>query len=515
MREVERKFRVHDEFTLPELTGEDTTVSRVEDLGAHTLEATYFDTADLRIARARITLRRRSGGPDAGWHLKLPVAGAPSGVREELQRPLAGRKPPAELRDLVRAQVRTAALEPVAALRTRRHAYDLYAADGTVVGQVVDDNVAVLDGQRSGGKSGRAVTSRFRELEVEAHPGQAAFGPALDEVCRRLQSAGAVEGEFVSKAVRALGAQAAGEPDVVVPEAPSPEGPAREAIRSYIATQVAAVLREDPRVRLDLDDSVHQLRVACRRLRSGLKTFGPLLEETWTRELRAELSWLAGSFGDLRDREVLLAHIEADLDALARDPEVTSSAEAARTLIRRRLRREMSAARRSALAAMGSDRYLALLDRLVEAARAPRATQDADQPAERVLPPLVAASWTRLAKRARKLTSDSPAQDWHETRIAAKRARYAGEACVAVFGKPAKRYAAQVERLTELLGGHQDTVVTSAALRAAVTARTPAAAAFALGELHARQRESATAARAAFGEVWPEVQRAKWRRWLR
>ncbi len=515
MREVERKFRVHDEFALPELTGGDAPVARVADLGAHTLEATYYDTADLRLARAGITLRRRSGGPDAGWHLKLPVAGAPPGVREELQRPLVGRKPPEDLRDLLHAQVRTARLEPVATLRTRRQTYDLYAADGALAGQLLDDNVAVLDGKRSGGGSSRAVTSRFRELEVEAHQDQVDFGPALEDVCRRLGSAGAVEGEFVSKAVRALGAQAAGEPDVVVPEAPSPEGPAREAIRSYIATQVAAVLREDPRVRLDLDDAVHQLRVACRRLRSGLKTFGPLLDETWTSELRDELSWLAGSFGDLRDREVLLAHIEADLDDLAQDPEVAPSAEAARTLIRRRLRREMTAARRSALEAMRSERYLTLLDRLVEAAREPRVTPAADQSAAQALPPLVAASWTRLAKRARKLTPDSPAEDWHATRIAAKRARYAGEASVAVFGQPARRYAAQVERLTELLGGHQDAFVTSAALRAAVTARSPALAAFAVGDLHARQRAYAAAARSAFGQVWPQVQRAKWRRWLR
>lgn len=515
MREIERKFRVHDEFALPELTGGDAPVARIDDLGAHTLEATYYDTEDLRLARAGITLRRRSGGSDAGWHLKLPVAGAPAGVREELQRPLAGRTPPEDLRDLVRAQVRTARLAPVASLRTRRHAYDLYAADGALVGQLVDDTVAVLDGKRPGGGSSRAVTSRFRELEVEAHEERGEFGPALDDVCRRLGAAGAVEGEFVSKAVRALGEEAASEPDVVVPEAPAVEGPAREAIRCYLATQVAAVLREDPRVRLDLDDAVHQLRVACRRLRSGLKTFGPLLDETWTSELRDELSWLAGSFGDLRDREVLLGHIEADLDTLAHDPEVASSAEAARALIRRRLRREMTAARKSALETMRSDRYLTLLDRLVEAAREPRLTPAADQSAAQVLPPLVAGSWKRLAKRAHKLTPDSAAEDWHTTRIAAKRARYAGEACVAVFGKPAKRYAAEVERLTELLGAHQDTVVTGAALRAAVTARTPAPAAFALGDLHARQRESAAAARAAFGQVWPQVQRAKWRRWLR
>ena len=56
------------------------------------LSATYYDTADLRLLRSRMTLRRRRGGSDAGWHLKLP-AGADS--RDEVRHPLGRyRKPP-------------------------------------------------------------------------------------------------------------------------------------------------------------------------------------------------------------------------------------------------------------------------------------------------------------------------------------------------------------------------------------------------------------------------------------
>src|SRR3954469_20418892 len=71
--EIERKFDVDPGFVLPDLTGVDG-VARVEEPEERRLEAVYHDTADLRLARAAVTMRRRTGGPDAGWHVKLPQA---------------------------------------------------------------------------------------------------------------------------------------------------------------------------------------------------------------------------------------------------------------------------------------------------------------------------------------------------------------------------------------------------------------------------------------------------------
>src|SRR4051794_27313526 len=89
--EIERKFDVDDTFALPEL-GALPGVAAVDAPVEHNREAASFDTADLRLARNRVTLRRRTGGTDAGWHLKLPVEGA----RREVRQPLgtAVRKPP-------------------------------------------------------------------------------------------------------------------------------------------------------------------------------------------------------------------------------------------------------------------------------------------------------------------------------------------------------------------------------------------------------------------------------------
>ena len=71
--EIERKFELGDASRPPDLVGIGG-VDRVGEPVASELEATYYDTPDLRLARHGATLRRRTGGHDAGWHLKLPAA---------------------------------------------------------------------------------------------------------------------------------------------------------------------------------------------------------------------------------------------------------------------------------------------------------------------------------------------------------------------------------------------------------------------------------------------------------
>src|SRR3954452_7928297 len=118
-REIERNYE-SDDSGLPDLTGV-AGVASVVDKGVARLDATYHDTADERLAAASITLRRRTGGSDAGWHLKLPVA---PGGRDEFRAPLSDTVPP-ELAGLVRSRVRGAALVPVVRLRSERDVRDL------------------------------------------------------------------------------------------------------------------------------------------------------------------------------------------------------------------------------------------------------------------------------------------------------------------------------------------------------------------------------------------------------
>lgn len=201
--EIERKYDVDAAAVMPDLAGLQG-VARVAPAQVHELVATYFDTADLRLRRARITLRHRSGGTDAGWHLKSPLGQD----REELH--VAGDDPsapvPAELQALVRAVVRTSPLEPVARLRTRRTTYRLLSADGAPLAEVVDDQVHGVVLPETG-----ETGLRWREWEAELATGERRL---LDEVEERLLAAGAVPSSTGSKVGRVLAVGRASDPAV-------------------------------------------------------------------------------------------------------------------------------------------------------------------------------------------------------------------------------------------------------------------------------------------------------------
>src|SRR5665647_3559319 len=164
-REVERKVRVPEDFALPPLGGIAPGVTDIVAGEPFTMVAAYHDTHDLRLIRWGATLRRREGGPDEGWHLKLPVADGESLVRDEIALPLdAGDvgHVPSEIADLIRAVVREAPLVHVVTVRTRRTPYVLLDGTGVPVAELVDDRVDVVE-------DGVVVRS-FREIEVEARP---------------------------------------------------------------------------------------------------------------------------------------------------------------------------------------------------------------------------------------------------------------------------------------------------------------------------------------------------------
>lgn len=503
-REVEAKYRVHALFRMPELRGV-APVAAVEEAGTATLTAVYHDTADLRLARNGITLRRREGGADAGWHLKLPVDGAGPGVRDEVTLPLsAGRagSPPAALRDLVTAFARQGELLAVATLRTERTSRLLHDDEGRALAELTDDTVSVVDDGR--------VAVRFRELELEVRTARLDELSAVDDV---LAAAGAVPGEFVSKAVRALGPRAQAGPDVTAPGTVTPDDPAAEAVRAHLARQLVALRRWDLAVRRDEPDAVHQMRVASRRLRSGLQAFQPLLDPGWERHVRDELRWVAGELGGVRDREVLLARLERDAGRL---PDGVDT-RALLAVIRRELGAGMLAAREEAESALRSERYVTLLDSLVEGVADLPLTELARRPGKQVLPPVVTHAWKRLAKDVRGLEPEGHDEQWHEARKAAKRLRYTCESLVPVFGSRAGSLAGEAERVTDVLGEHQDAAIAArTCAELAGVRRVAGPTGFALGLLHDVEREAVRAARSRFvDEVWPGVSRPKHRRWLR
>ncbi|WP_416973276.1 CHAD domain-containing protein [Streptomyces sp. 4F14] len=189
-REIERKYE-SDESGLPDLTGV-AGIEAVLDKGLAELDATYYDTADGRLAAASITLRRRTGGSDAGWHLKFPVS---PGVRDEVRAPLSPTLPRA-LAGLVRSRVRDTELVPVVRLRSARDVRELVDGEGRLLAEVSVDAV------RAERLSGGTGAVQWSEIEVELADG--ADPALLDQVEKRLRKAGVRRSKSVSKLARAL-----------------------------------------------------------------------------------------------------------------------------------------------------------------------------------------------------------------------------------------------------------------------------------------------------------------------
>ena len=482
-------------FHLPDLNGVVNGVT-VTPPDAVRLETVYFDTPDLRLARWGVSLRYRAG---EGWTLKLPPSTPPgAGLLERDEITFSGgpKKPPAAAVALVRAYVRKSELIPVARLSTVRRRVRLMAADGGRLAEVVDDEVSVRDGRR--------VAARFREIEVEvagANGNEAVVAPLVD----RLRAAGAGAPDPTPKHIRALGPRAM-EPPEVAPLPVTPESPAREVIRTVLAEAVASILRNDPLVRTGNDpEAVHQERVATRKLRSHMRTFGPLLEPTWTDPLRSELGWLALALGAVRDREVLLDRLRERARSLpAGDSRSASS-------LLHLLEVEIEGLRTKLYADLDSQRYVDLLESLVAAAHAPVATLDADRPASQVLPPLASGPWRRLRSAVRQLPEQPTDPELHRIRILAKRARYAAEAVAPVVGEGGTAFARAAAKLQTILGEHQDSVTAQAWLRSArVTGRR----AFVAGQLIALEHLAAQKARKDWLKIWQALDRKRLHKWM-
>ena len=498
MRETEVKFTVPDDFVLP--SDLEVGASDVRELPALRLRATYYDTRDLRLARSGVTLRYRTGDPSSeGWDLKLPVPGTDGTSREEIHRDGSPERMPHELRELVTAFARTEELVRVAALRTNRGRWSMRDASGDELAVVSDDDVTVLKGRR--------VVAHLRELEVESSTDN---GTAMGPIVEALGERGAERGEPLPKLVRALGPVASRPPDVVVVGRVPPTDPAGAAVVAALARSVARLILHDPIARVGKDpEGVHQMRVAVRRLRSDLKTFESLVEADWAGGLRGELRWLGDALGHVRDMDVMLESVSDtggdmgdDLEPLVED-----------------LTTKRSEARSALLEAMRSERYVALLDELVDAAQTPRLTQAADTPSRKALPPLVAAAWKRLKKSVTALGKTPTNEQLHRVRIRAKKARYAAEAVADALGgrsRDARRLAKRCERIQDLLGEHQDAIVAGELIREAVARRARSGRfAFAAGRLHARQEQVARAARGDFERRWKRADTNKVTAWLR
>jgi CHAD domain-containing protein len=428
--EVERKFDVVDSTVSPSFDGL-AAVARVERTPSVALDAVYYDTPGRDLAAHRITLRRRTGGADAGWHLKLPAG---PDARTELRTPLgSGDDVPADLRDVVLAIVRDRPLQPVARITTDRAVHQLYSPDDTPLAEFADDRVTAW-------ADGDDTEQHWREWELELSEQAADRADVLERLTNRLLDAGAQPAGHGSKLARVLNDS---EPAIPAPAVDDP-------VHRAVAEEVQNLLTWDRSVRADVYDSVHQMRVTTRKIRSLLQAsesaFG-LTDDAWILD---ELRQLAAVLGIARDAEVLAERYEKVLDEL---PE-----ELVRGPVRERLvggaRRRYRSGWRKSLAAMRSQRYFRLLDALEGLVAAePAPPVETEEPSSDTT---IESGYRRVRKRA-KATEQAEAEHrdeaLHRIRKAAKRLRYTAAAT------GAKKVSDAAKSIQTLLGDHQDSVV--------------------------------------------------------
>lgn len=460
--ETERKYTVEEQRLGGDL---DIFLDEPYGWGGHEsfeLVADYVDTPDLALIRADHTLRRRTGGTDEGWHLKGPKVDE---ARVEQHAPLAaGRSAalvPPELRARVAEVVGLDALVPVARLVTQRTEHQiLRIADGAVIAVMADDRVEAiaLGGSGAGGSGGRSVS--WREVEIELVEGS--LGD-LDAMEVYLLEAGLSPSAGGPKVAHALGVAVGSRAEESRPDQEATVG---EVVLRHLRRQVGAIQGLEDKTRSDAPDAVHKSRVACRRLRSSLRSFRGLLDRSITDPIALEVRWWGEELGGPRDAEVLRERLLDDLAGLTPDEVVGDILER----LPASLDRAHELAHAELVTALGGDRFRALMDSLVGLlVEPPLLAAQAARPAGEALAKLS----KRVSRRVEVARAEAMAEHddarrlelLHEVRKKAKAARYAHEAFGHLGDRAARADAERWEEVTENLGELQDTTVATERLR--------------------------------------------------
>ncbi|HAT1181287.1 CHAD domain-containing protein [Corynebacterium striatum] len=529
--EVEAKFAVAESIQLPELTRL-SGVDHIAETRKHALSAIYYDTEDLRLTHAKITLRRRTGGNDDGWHLKIPGAQGRTEIHAELGDPVDGRyEVPAELLREVRSVVRNHALEPIAQVDNNRTELVLADAQGKAVAEFCDDHVTAFSFLPGGGQQS------WREWEVELAgdlPGTKDGSRFIREATSLLIGAGARVSASPSKLKTALGdsIDSAPLPPALAHSNVEPDSAAAAVVTALKANRDKLV-DYDPRVRRNEWDSVHQMRVATRELRSHIQTFHGIVVGPEIERIEAELKQLASILGVARDAEVVE---ERWLNLLASEDSNTLD-DATREHISHDMGTAFRRAHRHVVAALDSDRYLALLDSLDQFLANPpvaedselefseaddaavissvtpaeptaeSAAEDSQKPAKKdeephdmdtVMALHLNEAYKKLVKRHEKavknwdnleLTLHERENYFHDMRKAAKKLRYAAEAAGSATNLKTKNLYKACKDMQSVLGDFQDSVTSrDKLLELANTARRRGEDTFGYGLLYQRER---------------------------
>lgn len=482
--EREAKFDVDAGFQLPDL--EDVAGIAVGPTGQKLLEATYYDTDRLDLARWGVTLRHRAESGSTGkWTVKLPSdLGRAPGLLSRTESDFQGGSEtvPTEASEFVRDFTRGRQLREICRLTTTR-------TISTLTRRGESKPFAELDDDRVEYETPGAATGRFREVEVELEDGfDGSVSPQLSDA---LEAAGARAGSGEPKVLRAIG----WEPPPLPPQKLGKDSTTAELTSYAIAASLRRLLFHLPLVRTTQEpEPVHQARVAARRLRSDLSTLEEVLKRKPQRRMRSGLRDLGRRLGSLRDADVMAGRLSESVSKLSDEEQQEAGAYV------ERIDQEREVLRSRVLDYIGSSKSAAEIDRLVEAVDVPPVSKP-QMRAGRILPPLVARRWNGLKRRVDRLGRVPSDRKLHRVRIDAKRCRYAAELAAPVLGKEASRLADALADVQTALGDVHDAVVLEVWLRDA-SKGLPARSAVVARSLIEQERARSASARRDWEEAW-------------
>lgn len=436
------------------------------------LRSVYFDTGAFDLRHAGIVLRVRSGA--GGKHLmamKFDVArGNALFHRHELEVEIESLAP-----DIARFGKRTARR-----LKRLMHGLPLEAKFETQVTRQVRNAVRRGSLIEAAFDEGAIVLPDGRkqelcELELELKSGSSAD---LFTLARRLAAEHPLRLDFTSKSEKGFALLRA--------EAPSPvkarvlDISERTLVHGVLSGTLShftgnwAALRDG-----DDAESVHQLRVALRRMKTALRMFGHVMPADGIAELKRDAGRIGSAFGRARDLDALLGLLsDSDLHAASGgilDPLLAET---------RRQRSEAFAQARQFLDSHEVTDFVLRAESFT-AAIAARAITAGDMTAREMADKMLGWLHRRVVKRGRKLAKQT-AEERHRLRIALKDLRYGIEflnSLCAHRGR-AERMARAASALQDILGAGNDVVTGSALLKslaAPLGAKGAAAAGFAAG----------------------------------
>ena len=469
----------------------------------------YVDTEDWRMGRAGYVLRVRRRAGRLETTLK-DLSTATKGLRRRLEvtQPLpasglSGLDRAGEVGWRVEALAGARALNQVLEVRTRRRPFDL-AIHGERVGELaLDDTVIAIGHERR--------RLRLTRVEVEVQP---AWVDAMQPFVERLRRECGLQPATLSKfeaGLMAAGIGIPGPPDLG-PVGVSPDSTLGELAYRVLRKEASAMLARVPGTRLGEDiESLHQMRVATRRMRAGMDMFASVLPVRAGR-LRAELGWLAALLGEVRDLDIQLGRFDDWTEEMPGDHREALD-ELADLLAGHRVQ-----ARRALLEALDSRRYERLVSGLVAMlAQGPSSRSTAGRaPAVVTMPALIGERHRAARKAARRAKRTGAATDYHRLRIRCKRLRYALEFASGLYDGELKGFVRQMTRLQDALGSMQDAAVASSRLQViALTEEGSSlsrAAIFAMGGVAGQYRSEAEHLLGDMPELVQLLQGKEWKR---